>query len=254
MARRPKTLDEQLSTEIKQDIAERYFGFRKFIEEEKLDLTSKIKEYSFILQKRISFDLIRIYVLLKDEDLIQEFMETVNLDDRLFYDPYIRESPQIVKRVFECQYFEGWTIKGRYINFFLACYDNLTLHAELYRNKIEELEQEQGMITEEVKQFYKQNDISAIMGFLKKISASDTSVPLEGGLESGLAEDLDEKLKITPPMPIEKILPILPPLPPLAKVKGRLKKIVKTAYKRQPADLIEIFTRKVQPCKRRETD
>ena len=62
-----QTIDEVLSTEIKRDIAERYFSFRKLIEEDEMDLEEKIRQYSIILEKRISFDLIRIYILLKKE-------------------------------------------------------------------------------------------------------------------------------------------------------------------------------------------
>ena len=81
---RKQSADEFLADEIKRDIAERYFGFRKLIEEDTIALKDKIKLHSFILEKRISFDLVRIYVLLKDENLIKEFLDLIGLHEELF--------------------------------------------------------------------------------------------------------------------------------------------------------------------------
>jgi hypothetical protein len=69
------SVEDILAVELKREIAERYFGFRKMIEEDTLDLTEKIKYQLSILEKRISYELIRIYVLLQVETLIHEFME-----------------------------------------------------------------------------------------------------------------------------------------------------------------------------------
>ena len=59
--------EDILAVELKREIAERYFGFRKMIEEDTLDLTEKIKFQLSILEKRISYELIRIYILLKND-------------------------------------------------------------------------------------------------------------------------------------------------------------------------------------------
>jgi len=120
------TLDEVLSAEIKQDIAQRFFSFRKLIEEDKLDLDEKVRQYSFILEKRISFELIRIYVLLREERLILAFLELAGLREELFYDPYLAESENIARRVLSCQQFRGWTRAARFRNFIDDCYEKLT--------------------------------------------------------------------------------------------------------------------------------
>ena len=100
--------EDSLSSEIKRDIAERYFGFRKLIEEDKLALKDKIKHHSFILEKRISFDLLRIYVLLRDEKLIKEFLELIGLHETLFFDHYLLESQNITRRVLSGMSFHGF--------------------------------------------------------------------------------------------------------------------------------------------------
>ncbi|MBW2501727.1 MAG: hypothetical protein JRD39_02190, partial [Deltaproteobacteria bacterium] len=82
MAQPMKTnFEDILAVELKREIAERYFGFRKMIEEDNLDLTEKIKSQLAILEKRISYELIRIYILLKDDGLIHEFMELTGWEE-----------------------------------------------------------------------------------------------------------------------------------------------------------------------------
>ncbi|MEW6501620.1 MAG: hypothetical protein ACOY8P_06730 [Thermodesulfobacteriota bacterium] len=249
----PKTLDEIMATEMKQEIAGRYFGFRKLIEEDKLDLAQKIREYSFILQKRISFDLIRIYILLGDEGLIGEFLSLAGISERLFYDPYLTESRTIAARVFECQRFRGFTKGGRFQNYILDCYEKLVFHIGLYRQKIAELEAEQGAITEEIHLFYQQNDLNAILGFLKHLGDEEMTGAMQGGMETGLAEGLNEKLKIEVPLPIEQVLPVIPAPTPLAAIRSHLKRLCKKAYRQQSPELLAMFDHNSTPCPERES-
>ena len=44
-------LDDVLAAELKQEIAGRYFGFRKLIEEDSQDYAQKVREHSFIWKK-----------------------------------------------------------------------------------------------------------------------------------------------------------------------------------------------------------
>ena len=236
--------EDALASEIKRDIAERYFGFRKMIEENKFALKDKIKYHSFILEKRISFDLVRIYVLLGDEKLIKEFLQLIGLHETLFYDPYLLESQNITRRVLSGMRFNGFFRSSRFKNFILDCYENLTFHAKVYASKISELEEEQGMIAAEIEQFYKDNDLSAILNFFQALGDQQTSSSMQGGIEVGLATGLDKKLYIPPPLPIEQVLSILPPLKPLSMIKGPLKKLIKKAYAIQPPEMLEYFDKK----------
>jgi len=247
------TLDEVMSSEIKRDIAERYFGFRKLIEEDKLSLDEKIRHYSYILEKRISFDLIRIYVLLRDEDIILSFLDLIGLHEKLFYDPHLVQSVNIINRVLACQRFHGFFRSSRFKNYIFDCYENLTFHTGLYLRKINELQEEQGLITEEIKQFYHDNDLSVIMHFLKSMGDHKVSGSMQGGLEVGLADGLDKKLSITPPMQIEQTLTILPPLQPLADIKSSLKRLIKKAYAIQPPEILDLFNKKETGCDRTDT-
>ncbi len=248
-----QSLDEIMSSEIKRDIASRYFGFRKLIEEDTLHLTEKIKHYSFILDKRISFDLIRIYILVKNEDLNYSFMALANLEKKLFFDIYLTESETIAKRVFMCQKFRGFTRKGRFKKYLLDCYENLHFHTELYRQKINELEQKHEMIAEDIKHFYNKNDINAIMGFLHSLSDNKTCRNcMQGGMEIGLAEGLGKKLQINAPPPIGQMMTILSPLRPLYEIRGKLKKLAGKAYTHQSPEFLRMFEKKHTGCKRQD--
>jgi len=252
MAKKIPTLDEVMGAEIKQDLASRYFGFRKLIEEDALGLEEKARQHSFILQKRISFDLIRIYVLLHDDGLIKKFLALSGLNEELFYDPYLIESENIARRVLVCQEFRGWTRTTRFRNYILDCYDRLTLYAGVYRSRVEELLKEQKLILEEIEQFYRKNDISAILHFVQKLGEPRVSGDMQGGMETGLVEGLADKLQIEPPRPIEQVLFILPPLKPLAEIKNELKELIRQAYAMQPSWIFELFSRSHAPCERRE--
>lgn len=247
-----QSIDEVLSSEIQQDIAERYFGFRRLIEEDKLDLEEKIRQHSFILEKRISFDLIRIYVLLREEPLIKAFLELIGLRERVFYDPYLAESENIARRVLSCQEFHGWTRAGRFRNFIFDSYVKLIFHSELYRSKVEKLQREHGLIVEEIEQFYRKNDISAILHFVQSLGDPGVTGDMQGGMETGLAEGLAGKLRIKPPLPIEQVLVLLPPLNPLEAISGQLKKLIGQAYKIQSPWILELFSGRSFPCQRRE--
>ena len=186
-------IDEVLAYEIKKDIADRYFGFRKLIEDDKLDLDQKIKLYTVILEKRIFLDLIRLYILLKDEELIETFVRLSGLGEKLFYDPYITTSPTIRASMFEGVPQRGLTRSGRFKNLVLDCYAELTRNVEIYRVKREELKESHAAISDEIKLFYRRNDLTYIMQFLRSLSASDDGAALQGGLETGQAEAFEKK-------------------------------------------------------------
>ena len=114
-----------LAVEIKREIAERYFGFRKMIEEDTLDLLEKIDDQLLILEKGISYELIRIYILLRDETLIDQFMELTGWQEKLFYEPYITESPSIRQKVFKDIKIRGFTKFGRFKNLVFDAYERL---------------------------------------------------------------------------------------------------------------------------------
>jgi len=224
--------EDIMAVELKKEIAERYFGFRKMIEEDTLDLMEKMQYQLSILEKRISFDLIRVYILLKEEDLIQGFMELTGWVERLFYEPYITESETIRNKVFKGVRIRGLTRGGRFKNLVFDAYERLVEHVQHYRENLEEIETSRETINEEIKLFYRKNDIGNIMGFLRSIDSAGSCENTMGiNPQNGSAECFENKMRIETPPPIHPELIDIPPLIPLPNIKKEFKKLVDRAYK-----------------------
>ncbi len=243
-------IHDVLAYEIKKEIADRYFGFRKLIEDDKLDFAEKIRQHSFILEKRISFDLIRIYIVLKNEDLIQRFFTLTGLPQDLFYDPYLTQSSTIRDRVFSGVRIHGLTHAGRFKNLIFDCYERLEAHLAEYRAKFEELRKYREEINEEIETFYRKNDLGSIMGFLKTLGDQHKAGSMEGGMEVGMAQRMEAKMHIAPQLPPEHFLPVIQSLPHLASIKGELKIIIRAAYEDHGTELIQLLSRKDAPAPR----
>ena len=223
-------IEDVLSYEIKKDIADRYFGFRKLIEEDKMALNEKISQHSLILEKRICFELVRIYILLTDEQLIDDFIALIGWEEKLYYDPYLPESMTIRTRVFQGVKKRGLTRSGRFKNLLFDSYERLEIHIEQYREKLQELIESRELINEEINLFYRKHDIGNIMGFLRSLDANTGTGSLGGGVEVGLDTAYEEKMRVKPPLPIEQQIPIIPPLVALTNIRKKLKKLGDKAY------------------------
>jgi hypothetical protein len=225
------SIEDILAFEIKKELADRYFGFRKIIEEDKLDLNEKIKLQTAILEKRIGFELIRLYILFKDEDLIHSFMELTGWEEKLFYDPYITDSATIRKRVFKGIKIRGLTRRGRFNNLVLDTYERLIDHVGHYRGKLEELQTIHATINEEIILFYKKNDIGSIMDFFRSMESPNSNGNLWVKPDESSAETFRQKMKIEPPPAIDKVLTSVPPLMPASNIRKELKKLIDQAFK-----------------------
>jgi len=225
-------IDKVLSYEIKKEIADRYFGFRKLIEDDIKGYDNMIVTALRRLEQKIGFDLVRLYILLKDESVIHDFFRVIGLDDRLFYDPYLAESPTIRKRVFAGKTPHGLTRKSRFRNMIADTYEDLEHHIHEYKESLEEIQDEQETIAEEINLFYEKHDLSTIMGFLRGLGGSSgyKSGAMEGGLTPQTGTNLEEKMRVTPPPRVEELLPVLPELPPYKRIRHELEPIIDRAY------------------------
>jgi hypothetical protein len=160
-------------------------------------------------------------------------MRLVGLDKKMFYDPYLLESPTIRKRVFEGVRAAGLTMGIRFRNLVLNSYETLVRHVTLYRERFVELEEERETIEEEIKLFYRKHDLGNIMNFLRSLDDSPVLGGSHIGRGIGESQNWEKKLRVMPPLPIDKSLPIIPPLVPLRRIRRELKKIANEAYKRR---------------------
>jgi len=229
-----------MTYEIKKEIAGRYFGFRKLIEEDKEELARRIKSHSMTIEQKIVMDLARIYILLQSRELIRSFLELAGLEEEIFYDEYMISSPTIKSRVFTGIRGRGLTRTGRLKNLFLGCYEMLVDHVGKYREKFSELLESHELISEEIKLFYRKNDISSILDFLRSLEDHDNGL-LTGPISRGASENLEKKMMVTSPPPIEYQLPIIPPLVPLARIRREMKKLAEEALKRHPEKIADLI-------------
>lgn len=228
----PQDIDAMLSFEVKKEIADRYFGFRKLIEEDIEDYDNQVVAAFRRLEQQIGFDLVRLYILLKDERVIHDFFQITGLKERLFFDPYLAESPTIRKRVFAGFTPHGLTRKSRYRNMVTETYHALTEHIDRYNKRLEKLREEQQTIAEEIKLFYQNNDLSTIMGFLRGLGGTENykAGAMEGGLTPQTGEELDKKMQFQPPPPVEELLPSFPKIRPYKEIKKKLTEVIDRAF------------------------
>lgn len=229
-------LNTTLAFEVKKELADRYFGFRKIIEEDTSEYQRNVIASAMELEEKIGLDLIRIYVLLQDDDLIQEFFKLTGLGEALFFDHYINRSPTIRKRVLADLPLRGFTRKQRFHNLFFDLYANLETDIAGYRQRVQDLAMDQETIREEINLFYQKNDISGIMLFLRGIDGATpgSSGPMAGALDTDSVIAMEEKMRLVPPQPVEKLLPMLALIPPAESIRNELKQLVNTAISRQP--------------------
>jgi hypothetical protein len=223
-----------LSYEIRKELAEGYFGFRKIIEEDKQSLDQKRKLHTATIEQQICLDLARIYILLQGKKRIHEFLALIGLQEEIFYDPYLLESSTIRARVFEGVKVHGLTRKGRFANLVLDSYGALVNHVKRYMESIGDLIESRVMIEEEIKLFYRKHDLGTIMGFLRSLDSSGNGNEILGA-GSGLVSNtgFEERMRVELPEPIDLILPIVEPLKPLPRVKKDLKRLANEAYREQ---------------------
>jgi hypothetical protein len=214
-------------------MADRYFGFRKLIEEDKEALAKAIRQQNLTIEQKICLDLARIYTILKDRDLIERFLVISGLGEAVFYDEYMTTSPTIRARIFAGIRARGLTRAGRFTKLFLGCYEILVEHVGLYREKFSELLEERDLINEEVEVFYRKNDLGSMLSFLSSLDDHGDQI-LAGPPQTGGAEILKKKMTVQGPAPVEDYLPIFPPLVPMPGIRSELKKLAGQAMKGHP--------------------
>ena len=227
---------KSLAFEVKKDIAERYFGFRKIIEEDSTAYQQKVIDSALSLENEIGFDLLRIYALLQDDTLIRHFYELTKLGDVLFFDSYVATSPTIRKRLFKSRKTRGFFKKSRFSNMFFDVYDELQIHVEKYRASLAALVEEHDLIEEEINLFYKKNDISGIMLFLRNLDGDPTtSGTMTGGIHARGNSSIENKMRLRAPESAEKFLPILSSIPAAPTIRDDLNQLIKKSLQLQPA-------------------
>ncbi len=221
-----------LAMQVKKEMADRYFGFRKRIEDDSTAYSERLNQSVLELKNDIGTTFLRLYTLLKTESLIREFMDLTHLPHDLFYTQYLHAPHSSLIQNFANQHYHGLTHKRAFRNMFFDNYIHLSKHIDAYRETLKALTDEQETIREEINLFYRNNDIDSIMQFIRKFDSPDsyTLNTLQPNAKGEPAQSLSCQLRMSPPRPANEILPSIPALPPLKTIKSKLQKIVDAAF------------------------
>ena len=230
-----------LAYQVKRDLAERYFSFRRLIEEDSARYFHLIQDLKKEFEEGVGRELVRLYCLLRDEDLIKELLPIVGFSKEFFYDqyydPYVVRSFSIKARLFEGFHLKGWTHKGRFKNLVFEVYQRLAKAVDEYLEKYQKLEIEAEVINEEIKRFREKFDLSEIMQFLKGLELpSDLSALGHPSLEKSVT-GLEKTLEFNQIPPPQEFLPQISPLPSLDHVRKSLTHLAKEAYRRHKKEV-----------------
>lgn len=226
-----------LAAEVKRELAERYFSMRRLIEDDQQDLAVRLQEHRQTAEQRVCFDLLRIYILLRREDFIQEFLEVTGLTEAIFFDPHLPTSPTLRARAFAGVKTRGLTRAGRFKNLFLDSYEALERDAGLCRENLGKLLDARNTLQETIRLFHLQNDLGAILNFLRCL---DTEVNGLGVVEAGMhtSADLAAKLRIETPPQLESLLTLVPPMVPLPEISRPLRSLAERAWQSHGRELL----------------
>jgi len=228
-------LDGMLALEIKKEMADRYFGARKRIEEDNREYNQHLQEAYRQMEDQVGFDLIRLYVLLGRESLIHDFFRLTGMRDQVFLDTYLLGSLTIRKRLFKGLFIHGLTRRSRFHHLFFDIYERLCQGVATYSATLQRLIEEGKALAGEVEQFHRTNDLGVMMGFLRRLdgAAMHGDETMRGHLSPQQDEALAEKMRLPVPVAAETLLPAIPSLPDVRTCKVKLRELVDTAFDAQ---------------------
>ncbi len=232
-------IEKALAYQVRKEIAQRYFRIRKLIEEDSANVQKMIHELVQIYEDKLSPALIRIYALLVDEDLIEEFLETAGWKDRPFLDDYIIHSDNIRRRLLKGIEPHGWFKSSRFTNLILDSYKDLYDKYLEFDDLREEILDELAVVKEEMKQFESNYSLDEIMSFLRNLNFEDESTvrALGKNIDSSKMDELEKKLAFPDISKLEEQMPEVPKLPKPDQIRDRLKDLAHKAFERHGDEL-----------------
>lgn len=230
-----QNMEQMLSLEIKKEIADRYFGFRKMIEEDRQTFDRRVGEARQLLEKTVGVELAKVYFLLHTEHLIHDFFRLTGLRDTLFFAPNQPDDATVCYQLFSGLEYRGLTRRARFRSLFLDTYTRMTQALADYEVVLNNLREERSTIVEEIEIFYRKNDLGLIMGFMRGLNGAPggETAHMSTSITPHRDSRLEEKMLIKPPPEVEHLLPTFAAPPPLQKCKKALVQLIDTAYEEQ---------------------
>ncbi len=227
-----ESIDNIIAFEVKKEIADRYFGFRRIIETDTALYHSKITQASALFKESVGHDLICIYTLLSQDSLIDNFLSLIGLEKENFHQSRLKTTPKNFSQMAK-QKCRGLTRKACLRNMFLDLYIALYQHIQDYRSIYDSLEEDHETIEAQISIFYRKNDIQSIVQLLRTLGSGYQDLsPIQFNTDDSTS--LEAKLRLSPPPPVVDLLPTIPAIPPVKPIRSKLKYIIEVASNRQP--------------------
>ncbi len=222
-------IGKAMAYQIKREVAQRYFGYRKIIEEDKQALEKMVEDFKNRFDELKARELARIHLLLKDPELIKEFHSLLGWDMKdLDMAPQLSERER--KQLLEDLEPHGLTAKARYINMVVDAYKELHRRWEELHDLYEEILDEAEVVNEEIKRFKSKFSLDEILSFFRTLEKDEVlSSSLGEQAPQGHTQKLAEQMSFET-IDVHELLPFFPSLPDLEKIRKKLKKIAARAY------------------------
>lgn len=225
-------LTNAIAFEVKQEIADRYFGMRTRIEAHSRQYFERLQQTDQTLTVAIGLDLLRMRAIFAAPELFHAFLTLIDLTTEDAISLCTRPSPPPTNsELFQQLRCRGLTRRQRLRSLFNLVYCSLAKNIAAYHQEALLLQQEHEEICSEIEKFERQNDLTDILCFLRTLDCHETDrrrhLHAEGGV--GQKNDLEVALRLVPPPAPFAVLLQLRLLPPLPRLGGPWHKLINEA-------------------------
>ncbi len=233
-------IEKALAYQIKKEIAQRYFRIRKLIEDDSTNAKALLTQLEKIYSDKIKQAFFRIYTLLIDKELIEEFVKLLDLEAPPFWEEFSALDESQKEQLLDGLEHHGWFKEKRYLNLLFDTYKELFKEWKEYYDLREETLDELRLVKEEVDQFTRNYSLDDIMQFLRGLDVGDeaTSKALGRTMEGRRLGEFDQKLSVVEDLEgLFERVPKLGKIPDPESIEPALKKIGKEAFLRHQKEL-----------------
>lgn len=216
-----------IAYEVKQEIANRYFGFRSRTATEIEEYLAKLAEADREQLGQIRMELGRMRVLLHRQEYFKDFLLMTGLSADVAGQP--APDPASLFAGLKGEGFSHWR---RFRDLAFQVYQALAKDFITYRATWIDLDDQHAEICTRIDEFHRNNDLSGILSFLRTFDGSEAERLkfLHAESASRPGRSIDQELRIPHPRPVTDILPEVPALPPLKQVKTAFGDLLRSAY------------------------
>jgi len=185
----------------------------------------------------------RLYALLMDEDIIDEFLHATGWQGRPFLDKKTISNHGEIKRLLKGIELHGWLKSSRFSNLVLESYEKLYKEYLEFDDLREEILDEIALVKEEIAQFERNYSLDEIMSFLRNLNFEDEGAikALGKNIDSSKMGELEQRLAFPDVSEIEKEMPQVPKLQKPEEIRDKLKELASKVYERHRDEIRQLL-------------